>query len=498
MTLPGRAAQLRVLLHHALFQSFFGAARKRGERSGSPLTTTIFAQSFAALVLVALLFPETPPVRFAAATLSFSIALAGTAVLADWQAGEGSSADQAVVGTAPVTAGTQVLARVLHGLFFVTAVTLGTAVPPGILSFWVGGSAVYGLGYFVAALLCAVLAALLLVALLQGAEWLAGPRHALAIATALRTLLLAGGFVALALGIRAVRSGPETVPGGIELLRLVPTYWAARLLEPLGGRAAPPWGYAAALAALVTLVLLAHAALVLRPAPATRAARSTGGALSWLGSRARPGPERAYAELCGVLLRRERAFRLRALPLLLLPFAMALLAVLGDRSAAGEAFFAVVHQFPAMYLPILVPFLRGSEGFAARWITLTAPAEDRAAVHRGTALALLRRLFLPVAAVLCVVHALTFGLPGALATTGFALGVLMLLMPGALRALDVPPFSEDPDELGGQLDLGGMLFPALLLTVAALLFQALRTELPPASFLGLLLIALAARRLVRK
>ena len=66
-----RTHPIRALVGSWLLLDFFGDARRTGGVS-STLTTTIFSQSFVSLGAAALLYPEVPPVPFAAATLSVS------------------------------------------------------------------------------------------------------------------------------------------------------------------------------------------------------------------------------------------------------------------------------------------------------------------------------------------------------------------------------------------------------------------------------------------
>jgi hypothetical protein len=68
---------IRALVGAWLVLDFFGDARRTGGNA-STLTTTIFSQSFLSLGVAALLYPEIPPVPFAAATLSIATLLVAT------------------------------------------------------------------------------------------------------------------------------------------------------------------------------------------------------------------------------------------------------------------------------------------------------------------------------------------------------------------------------------------------------------------------------------
>jgi hypothetical protein len=173
------------------------------------------------------------------------------------------------------------------------------------------------------------------------------------------------------------------------------------------------------------------------------------------------------------MLLRERQFRVRAIPLLVLPFAMAFLAVMSETAGDSEALFAVVQQFPAIYLPFLIAFLPSSEGWQGRWIFFTSPAESMAAIRRGAAMAVLHVLAFPVMALLLVVHAMLFGPKSAVLTAAFSAGILLLLVPGSFRACEQPPFSASPDRLAAGPDLGGLFFRGVALTGAGVVFALL-------------------------
>ena len=91
---------VRALVHAWLVLDFFGDARRTGG-TGSSLTTTIFTQSFLAFVFAALMYPETPPVPFAAANLCLSSLLVATGALSDHDQLNRRRADAAAGGPHP-------------------------------------------------------------------------------------------------------------------------------------------------------------------------------------------------------------------------------------------------------------------------------------------------------------------------------------------------------------------------------------------------------------
>jgi hypothetical protein len=126
------SAKILTLVHAWLVLDFFGEARRTGG-SASTLTTTIFSQSFLALVVAALLYPEPPPVPFAAANLSLSTLLVALGALDAEQPQRRRLADRVLLDTAPLGRQTVAAARALHGAFAVVLLTVGMALPPAVL-----------------------------------------------------------------------------------------------------------------------------------------------------------------------------------------------------------------------------------------------------------------------------------------------------------------------------------------------------------------------------
>ena len=96
---------VKTLVHTWLTLDFFGDARRRGGAS-STLTTTIFTQSFLALIVAALLYPETPPIPFAAANLSLSSLLVAIGLLGDEDRIGRRRANQVLLALHPCAPGT--------------------------------------------------------------------------------------------------------------------------------------------------------------------------------------------------------------------------------------------------------------------------------------------------------------------------------------------------------------------------------------------------------
>ncbi|MEQ1634944.1 MAG: hypothetical protein ABL997_21370, partial [Planctomycetota bacterium] len=107
---------LRALVHAWLVLDFFGEARRSGG-DASTLTTTIFSQSFLSLGVSALLYPEVPPVPFAAATLCVSTLLVALGAFDTEQPTHRRAADRVLLSTSPVSRLQAVLARSVHASF---------------------------------------------------------------------------------------------------------------------------------------------------------------------------------------------------------------------------------------------------------------------------------------------------------------------------------------------------------------------------------------------
>ena len=73
--------QIATLVQAWLLLDFFGDARRSGTDSGSSLTTTIMWQALLAFGFAILLYPDVPPVPFAAANLCLSTLLVGVGSL---------------------------------------------------------------------------------------------------------------------------------------------------------------------------------------------------------------------------------------------------------------------------------------------------------------------------------------------------------------------------------------------------------------------------------
>jgi hypothetical protein len=443
---------------------FFGDARRTGS-AGSSLTTTIFAQSFLAFVFAALLYPDTPPVPFAAANLCLSTLLIAVSALGDGGRPNRRHADEVLLATAPLRAWQVTFARVGHAAFHLLLVTIGMALPPGILLGCLVDSAWSVAGYVGCACLCTALATGVLAVLTRASErWLGHNRTALLLGTT-KACLLGGGFVLFAMGLQRLRGTPAELPIGAIGTWLLPPWHCARwLADPVG-----EWPRLLALVGVGALLLLLGIVCARTgPDTATQIGRS-GLGRKLLRSLTGDGRRRGIAEFVAIAMWRSPGFRARVLPLLGLPAGMAFLTLRGERDD-GFVLTCLLLQLPAIYLPFLIAFLPRADQPGTGWVFDQAPGVTRDLIQDAAWRALVSHILLPVhlfaALLLCLVGR------DPLATTAavvFAFGLGVLAARWQVRALAVVPFTE-ATEGDASADLGGAFASALLLGGLGTLF----------------------------
>lgn len=449
---------VRSLVGAWLLLDFFGESR-RSRSPGSTLTTTIFTQSFLALVLSALLFPETPPVPFAAAALGFSTLLYAVAALGETEAASRTRADAVLLQTSPLTGWQRVAARCLHGSFRLVLCTVGMALPPGILLAMLTGDPVAAVRHVAAACACSAIAGAALTVAVRLAARMRGEDAAALLSGTLRALALGLGLVAFALGIRHLDEGIDAMPFPRWLFEALPMTWAARAVV---APAAHPGAVAGlVVAGLVLLVLLQLAG----EAGATRSRRrSPTGLLGRLEAGLAADPvTRGLAAFTGAMLWRNPGFRSRALPLFGVPAAMVFLGLKGTGASERELFLAIALQFPAIYLPFLVALLPRGEQPEAGWIFAQSPGANLARARQATFIALSVRVLLPLHVLALAAMVLggidvRFALPLSLASLGGA----AILARIQVQALQHVPFTQ-PTEGAASAEMGSLLVAALLL-----------------------------------
>jgi len=458
---PRRIEKVRSLVSAWLLLDFFGQARRSGA-SASTLTTTIFSQSFMALVVAALLYPEPPPVPFAAANMCLSTLLVALGACDIEPLTARARADRALIGVAPVDRLTVALARATRGSFHLALLTIGMALPPAILlacrqsAFWLAPA------YLLLACLVAGIASGSLAVALGCARLLLGGQRAALFAGTAKALLLGIGFALFALSLQALRKDADALPIGRLGAELLPPYQAARLLaDPTGD-----WWRLLPLLGLAVALLFCSAWLGERQREVSTPARRPGPLLAMVRAMAGPPADRGLAVFTATMLWRSPGLRSRVLPLLGVPAAMAFLALRGSDDRSSPLLATMALQFPAIYLPIVIAFLPQADQQGCRWVFDSGPELPPERTQRAVWLALVLHLLLPVQLVALTAMLIAGQSPAeVLPASGFALGSGGLAARFMVRSLDDLPFCRDREPTAGP-DLGNLLTFGILLAVA--------------------------------
>lgn len=463
-------SRVLTLVQSWLIIDFFADNRRHGDPSSS-LTSTIFTQAFIGLVFAVVFLPEesdVTAVAYLAANLSLSMLIVGIGMLGDPLRHKRRMADELLVQTAPLPAGSLTLARTLHGGFYVVLVTTGMAIPPAILSYWVCGHRFVSVPtYLLIACALSGLIAGALAVIRHAAQLTLGEARAQLVAGTLNAGLLGGGFAAVLICLPHLDATAEALPGGRTLAQAWPGYWGAKIVHhPF----ASGWAWLALLGAGALVYLMATALVRMRRNRRARRPIRGGMLAKFDVALARGGPLLGATRFISTMIYRSPGFRARVLPLFGIPAAMVLLSLWDlDNRGARQLFLGMVLQFPAIFLPFLVAFLTRSDHENAGWIFATSPHRELTLYRRASLIAISTHVLLPIHAVAGIalvasnamsLPAIGFGL--ALALFSWSLGVLACRT--ALIRLDAIPFSRDDDgEDGGAVGMGELMFAAIVL-----------------------------------
>jgi hypothetical protein len=457
--------KIRALVDSWLLLDFFGEARRTGANA-STLTTTIFSQSFLSLALSALIYPEPPPVPFAAAMLCLSTLLIALGALDAEQGLARRRADRVLLGTAPISRLQSAMARALHASFRIMLLTIGMALPPGIMLACREGNAWLAPCYVLAACLSAALSTGTLSVLLLFVRRFFGAARAALFAGSAKALMLGFGLVLLLLGLPSLRKTADSLPIGRLGAELLPPYHLAKVLASPQTEAWRLWP----LLGIGVLLLLA-AAVIGEQERERRERHPSGGLLDRLALRwARSPQERGITAFCTAMLWRSANFRAHALPLLGIPAAIAFLSLRSDNPQSRHMFLGMALQFPGIYLPFLIAFLPRSDFASAQWLFASAPNLPQAMVRRATRIALLTHVLLPVH-LLAWTALIAFGAPilQVLGAGVFALAAAGLAARPMLRDLQAMPFTREAG-VDERFEFGNVMAYALLLGAAGAAF----------------------------
>lgn len=464
------------------------------EQSSSSLTTTIFTQSFIALLFAALIFDaEAKPIAFAAANLSLSTILIGMSVVADQESHRRRAADRTLLSTAPISRHLVPLAQTLHGSFHICLITTGMALAPAILLYWVAGHQLLVIPAYLC--LASILAGLLAASFHLGIRImlrLLGPGSTWLIAGSVRGVLLAGLVLAMATCLPHLQGGAEELPLGRIGVLAWPPYWAARWL------AAPMVDYlfGVSILALGATLYLAFVSIDDRERSSMGGGKSRTTLFEHIECRlARGGPLLGSTAFIATMLYRSPGFRARVLPLFGLPLAMAFLAFADEQKEGSMVLLGICLQFPAIYLPFLILFLPQADHEASAWLFQTSPGHHLQIAREGSLIAISSRILLPVHAIAAILMMATgLGPITAVSLASFSWGIAVLLASLQVQSLGCMPFTVEGDALEGGMEFGSLIGLGILLAFAGAAFAMIAAELSGLC-LGLTLAAIALHRL---
>lgn len=176
--------------------------------------------------------------------------------------------------------------------------------------------------------------------------------------------------------------------------------------------------------------------------------------------------EKAFFRFAWTMIGHEREFKLKVYPTLgfslIFPFIFIFtqLRDVGLKGLQGTKLYLFIY-FCALLVPTIIMMLRYSGRHKAAWIYHTAPIAERSAIYRGTVLAALIRLVLPIYILESVIFVLLFG--AAIIPDLIVFGLAITLYPVISFAYlsKALPFSE-PFEVAQQSE-GMRIIPLLLL-----------------------------------
>ncbi|MGG6313229.1 hypothetical protein [Paenibacillus macerans] len=412
--------------------------------------------------------------------------------------------DRSILATKPVSRRTLTMAKTVHIFIYLLFLTGAIAVIPlavGLFRHGVGFFAMLLLELILMDLLIVVLTALLYLAVLRffDGEKLKDMINYVQIGM---TITITIGYQVLIRLFDITAMDIVFKPAWWQYL--VPPVWAGAAFQTL---LQPGGASFAGLAALSVAVPLAAFLLYLRlmPAlernlqklaePSAQSGQGKGRIVRRFANLLCSTPqENVFFRFAWTMMGTEREFKLKVYPSLgfsiIFPFIFLFSGGMdrGLEGLSGSRSYLFVY-FCGILIPTVVMMLRYSGQYKAAWIYRTLPIPDPVQVHKGTLLAALVRLILPLFLLEGLIFAVLFG-PAAipdLIVAGIALQFYAIICFASLhKAL---PFSE-PFEAAQQSEGWRMLPLMLLLGVLGLLHWAALTLIPFGSLIyGALMIA---------
>ncbi len=409
--------------------------------------------------------------------------------------------DRVILQTKPIDYRTVGLARAIHITIYLILLTTSLAGPSliaGFIShgFWFGMSFVLSLGLM--DLLIIALTALLYLLFLNFFD---GER--------LKDLI---NYVQIGLSI-AILLAYQLMGRIFEVLKLrvvFHTAWWQAILPPAWFGALFAWGFGhhtgrpmlgLAVMAVIVPVILFAAYLWTMPVFESQLQR-----LSMVAGTSRPQnrgwrrlarmvcrnpEERTFFQFAGLMMARERDFKLKVYPSLGFAIALPLLVIFNPAWSHETHRVNSSHWYLAIYMmgfmiPTVIMMLRYSSQFKAAWIYQAAPIQHRENIFRGTIKAVLVRLFLPIFLVESVIFVMLFGIE---VVPDLIVSLLAMLIYAVLAFRWVGlrlPFSE-PFEMAQQRQRWAIWILLLMLGVLAGL-HFISTLLPMGVYIYLVIL----------
>lgn len=344
--------------------------------------------------------------------------------------------DRVILLTKPIDRRTVGFARAIHITMYLILLTMSLAGPSLVASFvvrglWFGMAFLLGLGLM--DLLIIALTALLYLLFLNFFD---GER--------LKDLI---NYVQIGLSI-AILLAYQLMGRIFEVLKLQVVFhaaWWQAVLPPVWFGSVFAWGFGpnpqgpiaglALMAVVIPMILFVGYVWTmplfesrlqrLAMGKAASKPRNRGGRrLAWMFCR--NPEERSFFEFAGLMMARERDFKLKVYPSLGFAIALPLLVMFNPAWSHQSHQLNSGHWYLAIYMmgfmiPTVIMMLRYSSQFKAAWIYQAAPIQHRENIYRGSVKAVLIRLFLPIFAIESVIFVLLFG-------TGVILDLLAALL----------------------------------------------------------------------
>ncbi len=446
---------------------------------------------------VALLEPDAT--RSMAAVQGFFMVMLGMLLVSDYLPSLIDPAEAYLLAPRPVSGRTLLLARVAHFVLYMAVPVLCLLLPSWLVGFTRDDTLLWMLTFPVLSMLSGVLvmSALMIVFLIL-LQRLDGERLS---AVLLRAQMVAsfavfGGYY---LGLGLIMN--DTVNAWIRedhaQQALIPPYWFGGLYGVLAGRQDV---LAYALLSLAAVVPVASLWLMLRlagPRLATGLASLNHGGgdvvvrrgmiSRWAQRLVLPGLEQAGFDVFLALSRREKGFRSRVYPLLMVPFVMFLWSALSPHGGGGQTIFLSGSVLPVIYGIMILLQVRFSDTPDAAWLYAASPMERPGLFVSGVIKGVAFAFLLPwMVVVLVAAKVMEEQAPLMDIVFGGLFAVCLLLLVARRIAVTAFPFSRQFTAKQAQ-STGLMLLGFLLVGVMAAVMHGVQL-LPAGQEFGALLL----------